>query len=343
MCIDLVASRSHILAMKNSRQISTLSRRHALLGGLGMAAFAGSGVGARAQGQVSIVATTGMIADAARRIGGDLVSVNALMGPGVDPHGYRQTRSDIVAMTRADGVLWHGLYLEAQMEAFFADLARKLPVTAVAEGLDETRLIGHADYAGRFDPHIWMDPTLWGAVVDNVAYALSEIRPDMSGTFTANADGFKSELAQLDDYATRALDAVPKEQRVLVTAHDAFGYFGAAYGFEVIGIQGISTNSEAGLNRISTLVDTLVQRNIGAVFVETSVSDRNMRALIEGAAAQGHEVRIGGALFSDAMGPEGTYEGTYMGMIDHNVTTIAGALGADVDSGGMMGKLSGEG
>jgi manganese/zinc/iron transport system substrate-binding protein len=228
------------------------------------------------------------------------------------------------------------------MEDFFADLGRKLPVTAVAEGLDESRLIGHEDYAGRFDPHVWMDPTLWADVVDTIAYALGEIRPDMAGTFQANAEGYKQELAQLRAYADKTLGAVAKDQRVLVTAHDAFGYFGAAYGFEVIGIQGISTNSEAGLNRISTLVDTLVQRDIGAVFVETSVSDRNMRALIEGAAAQGHVVQIGGALFSDAMGAEGTYEGTYIGMIDHNVTTIAAALGADVDPGGMSGKLSGE-
>lgn len=329
--------------MTKTDDFTGLTRRGALAGGAVTLALAGMGRPVLAQDRARVVATTGMIADAVRRIGGDLVAVQALMGAGVDPHGYRQTRSDIVAMTRADGVLWHGLFLEAQMERFLEDLARKLPVTAVAEGLDASRLIAHGDYAGRFDPHLWMDPDLWRDVVDNVAFALGEIRPDMAGTFVANADAYKEELGALALYARGALGAVPKEQRVLVTAHDAFGYFGAAYGFEVIGIQGISTNSEAGLNRISTLVDTLVERKIGAVFVETSVSDRNMRALIEGAAAQGHEVKIGGSLFSDAMGAQGTYEGTYIGMIDHNVTTIAGALGADIDPGGMSGRLSGEG
>lgn len=339
--IDLVANGSHIEGMKNTYSLCKMNRRTALIGGLSAAALASTGGVALAAEKSQIVATTGMIADAAMRIGGDLVQVRALMGPGVDPHGYRQTRSDIVAMTRADAILWHGLYLEAQMERFFEELSSKRPVTAVAEGLDETRLISHADYAGRFDPHVWMDPNLWGYVVDNVALALSEVRPDMTGTFVANADGYKEELRLLSEYAAQTLEKVPSDQRVLVTAHDAFSYFGAAYDFEVIGIQGISTNSEAGLNRISTLVDTLVTRDIGAVFVESSVSDRNMRALIEGAAAQGHEVKIGGSLFSDAMGEAGTYEGTYMGMIDHNVTTIAGALGANIDPGGMSGKLSG--
>jgi manganese/zinc/iron transport system substrate-binding protein len=262
------------------------------------------------------------------------------MGPGVDPHGYRQTRSDIVTMTRADLVLWHGLCLEAQMEEFFADLSRKSPVVAVAEGLPREHLLGHADYEGRFDPHVWMDPTLWSEVVDAIAAALTLVRPEHGDAFVANAAAFKDELAALAAYSTETLSQVPEAQRVLLTAHDAFGYFGKAYGFEVIGIQGVSTESEAGLSRISEMVDTLVSREIGAVFVETSVSDRNIRALIEGAAAQGHEVIIGGELYSDAMGAEGTYEGTYLGMIDHNVTTIARALGAEAPEKGRLGQLS---
>ena len=313
--------------------------RRQLLTTFSATAFAGMTAPVWAAGTINIVATTGMIADAARRVGGDAVTVHALMGPGVDPHAYRQTRSDIVAMTRADLVLWHGLYLEAQMERFFEELGRKRSVVAVAEGLPKDQLLGHEDYENRFDPHVWMDPRMWGGVVDAVATALGDARPDLAATFMANADAYKSELIALADYADVTLAKVPADQRILLTAHDAFGYFGRAYGFEVIGIQGISTQSEAGLNRVSALVDMIVDRKLEAVFVESSVSDRNVRALIEGAAAQGHTVKIGGELFSDAMGVEGTYEGTYLGMIDHNVTTIATALGANVPARGMQGKL----
>jgi len=313
-----------------------LSRRAALAS---FAAFAA--VPAFAADRVNIVATTGMIADLVRQIGGSAVTVQGLMGAGVDPHGYRQTRSDIVAMTRSDATFWHGLFLEAQMEAFFEDLARKRPVHAVAETLDRSELLAHEDYEGRFDPHIWMDPTLWAQCAPAVVEALAALRPELRQDFEANAARFVAEADALEDYSRRTLTAVPEDQRVLLTAHDAFGYFGKAYGFEVLGIQGISTESEAGLNRIGALVDTLVQRQLPAVFVETSVSDRNIRALVEGAASRGHTVRIGGALFSDAMGPEGTYEGTWLGMIDHNVTTIARALGADVPATGRLGKLKG--
>ncbi|MDC0737975.1 zinc ABC transporter substrate-binding protein [Cognatishimia sp. SS12] len=290
--------------------------------------------------KLSVVATTGMIADAARQVGGDSVEVRGLMGPGVDPHAYRQTRSDIVAMTRADLVLWHGLYLEAQMEDFFHDLAKKRTVVAVAEALPKDKLRGHDDYAEKYDPHVWMDPALWSEVVLAVRDAMIAVQPDSAAQFTANADRHLEELKALSDYADTALASVPDKARVLVTAHDAFGYFGASHGFEVMGIQGISTQSEAGLNRIGELVDLLVAREIAAVFVESSVSDRNMRALIEGAAAKGHKLSIGGELFSDAMGQDGTYEGTYIGMLDHNVTVIASALGGDVPARGLHGRLS---
>ncbi len=307
----------------------------ALLGG-----WSAAGVAASAQPaeRLAVVATTGMIADAARAIGGDEVEVHALMGPGVDPHGYRQTRSDIAAMVRADLVLWHGLYLEAQMEDFLEGLAKRKPVVAVAESLPRADLISHG-HADRFDPHVWMDPRLWSKVVVNVRDALVAARPEAGAAFAANADVYLAELARLSGYAERVSASVPENARVLVTAHDAFSYYGRAFGFEVMGIQGISTQSEAGLQRIAELVDTLVERRIGAVFVESSVSDRSMRALIEGAAARGHTVSIGGELFSDAMGEPGSYEGTYPGMIDHNATTISGALGGDVPSGGMDGRL----
>ena len=297
-------------------------------------------VAAIAQAPLKVVANTGMIADAARQVGGEQVDVKGLMGPGVDPHAYRQTRTEIVAMTRADLVLWHGLYLEAQMEGFFDDLGRKRTVVAVADGIDTSKLRAHDDYADKFDPHVWMSPVLWRDVVIEVQEALTEARPEAADKFAANAQVFLAEIDLLAAYGKQVLAAVPENNRVLVTAHDAFGYFGDEYGYEVLGIQGISTQSEAGLNRIGELVETLVERQLNAVFVESSVSDRSMRALIEGASAEGHKVGVGGELYSDAMGEPGTYEGTYIGMLDHNITVIAGALGADVPERGMNGKLS---
>ncbi|MBD0864744.1 MAG: zinc ABC transporter substrate-binding protein [Rhodobacteraceae bacterium] len=313
--------------------------RRSFIFGSATTAVLGLASGVEASDQITVVTTTGMIADAARQVGGDVITVQVLMGPGVDPHTYRQTRSDIVALTRADLVLWHGLYLEAQMEVLMADLARKRPVVAVAEALPRDVLLGHDDYADKFDPHVWMVPTLWADVVAEVCRALTEVAPQHADHFAARAAAHTAELNRLAAYATAQLLAVPEPARVLVTAHDAFGYFGAAYGFEVIGIQGISTESEVGLSRVRSLVELLVDRGIDAVFVESSVSDRNIRALIEGAAAKGHEVAIGGELFSDAMGPEGSYESTYIGMIDHNVTVIAAALGVAVPPRGLNGLL----
>jgi len=307
---------------------------------LSLATAAALALPAAAQERLTVVATTGMIADAARQVGGDLASVTALMGPGVDPHSYRQTRSDIVATARADLVLWNGLYLEAQLEGFLLDLAEDRAVLAVAEAIPPAQLIGSEDYDDQFDPHVWMNPELWSRVVLATRDAMIDVHPEAAEVFTANADAHLEELSDLADYARTVLTSVPPERRVLVTAHDAFNYFGAAYGFEVVGIQGLSTESEAGLQRISELVDLLVARDIGAVFVESSVSDRNIRALIEGAAAQGHTVTIGGELYSDAMGPEATYEGTYLGMIDHNVTVIARALGGTAPAQGRIDELA---
>lgn len=293
-----------------------------------------------AEDRLKVVTTTGMIADAASRIGGTRVEVRALMGPGVDPHAYRQTRSDIVAMAKADLVLWNGLYLEAQLEDFLLELAGGKKVVAVAEAVPERLLIGSQDYANRFDPHLWMDPALWSRVIINVRDALINAHPPGEKIFRANADAYLAQLNKLTSYTIAALSTVPAASRVVVSSHDAFSYFGKAHGFDVVGIQGISTESEAGLRRIAELVDLLVDRNIRAVFVETSVSDRNIRALIEGAAARGHEVVIGGELYSDAMGEPGTYEGTYIGMIDHNATTITSALGGRAPDTGMQGLLN---
>jgi manganese/zinc/iron transport system substrate-binding protein len=289
---------------------------------------------------LNIVATTGMIADAARQIGGDLVEVKGLMGPGVDPHAYRQTRTDILAMTKADLILWHGLYLEAQMEDFMRQLAARRNVVAVAETLPKDLLLSHETYTNKHDPHVWMTPALWSKVVTAIGEALIEAMPEERETLQANAAKHLQDIAALEDYTAKILATVPTETRVLVTPHDAFNYFGRAYDFEVLGIQGISTESEAGLSRIAELVDLMVERKIGAVFIESSVSDRNVRAIIEGAAARGHDVRVGGELFSDAMGEPGTYEGTYIGMIDHNATIITRALNGDAPERGMSGHLS---
>jgi manganese/zinc/iron transport system substrate-binding protein len=290
--------------------------------------------------KIEIVATTGMIADAVRQVGGERVNVEALMGPGVDPHLYRQTRTDIVRMTRADAVLWHGLYLEAQLEEFFADLSKRKTVVALGERLDRSKLLDHEEYKGRFDPHVWMDPKLWRDVIAAARNTLSELDPAGKPSYEANAARHLAEIDRLASYSETVLSTVPQSARVLVTAHDAFNYFGRAYGFEVLGIQGISTESEAGLKQIEAFVTTLVERRIKAVFVESSVADRNVKALIEGAAARGRTVEIGGELYSDAMGQTGTYEGTYIGMIDHNVSTIARALGGTVPPRGMNDRLA---
>lgn len=285
-----------------------------------------------------ITATTGMIADIARRLtdAPTGAEVTALMGAGMDPHGYRPTRTDILALSRADVILWHGLHLEAQFMDVMADLSRQRRVAALADAVPADRLLADPAYPDRPDPHVWFDPTLWALVAQEGARVLAEAGFDTA----ARAESYLADTRAIDAYARQVLATVPEPARILVTAHDAFSYFGRAYGWQVEGIQGISTDSEAGLARIAELVDLLVVRSIRAVFVESSVSDRTIRALIEGAAAQGHEVTIGGELFSDAMGPDGSYEGTWLGMLDHNITTIARALGGDAPPRGMSGLLA---
>ena len=320
--------------------------RRVLLGRLATA-LAGSLIGYRVAPSwaqpakpLSLLATTAMIGDALRQIAGDRASVTVLMGEGIDPHTYRQTRSDVVAMTRADAVFWHGLNLEAQLAEFLADLARRKPVMALGERVSRDRLIEDPAAPGKPDPHVWMDPRLWREVVMAARDELVRLDPAGRSAFEANAARYLEQIEHLAAYAERALSTVPPSSRVLVTAHDAFNYFGRAYNYEVVGIQGISTESEAGLRQIEDIVRLLLDRKIRSVFVESSVSERNVRALIEGAAARGHAVEIGGQLFSDAMGPPATYEGTYIGMIDHNVTVITRALGGDIPPTGLNGRLA---
>lgn len=291
--------------------------------------------------KLSIITTTGMIADIVREVAGDRAQVTALMGPEIDPHLYRPMRDDMSKLLGADIVFYNGLNLEGKMADSFVQIARSgKPVYAVTELLDESFLLMPDGFEGYADPHVWMDPRAWADAVRVVTDALAAHDSAHAADYRQRGDAFRDRLVALDAWARERLHTIPDPQRVLVTAHDAFGYFGRAYGLEVHGIQGISTESEAGLRAIEDLVDLLVDRSIPAVFTETSVSDRNVTALIAGARARQHTVQIGGRLFSDAMGPRGTYEGTYIGMIDHNVTTITRALGGVVDDAGMQGKLT---
>lgn len=306
-------------------------------------AMLGLSVGAFAQAgkPLNVVATTGMIADIVRSVGGERVRVSQLMGEGVDPHLYKATRADITAMLGADVVFYNGLLLEGKLSDALVRIATAgKPVFAVTELMDESALLQAAGSDGHFDPHVWMDPQAWMKAVEVVRDKLSQRDAAGAVSYRDNAAKLQGDIAALDQYAERVLSSVPTERRVLVTAHDAFNYFGRRYGFEVLGIQGISTESEAGLKQIEHLVGVLVERNIPAVFIESTIPERSVRALIAGAKAKGRAVAVGGELFSDAMGKPGTYEGTYVGMIDHNVTTIARALGADAPSKGFKGQLA---
>ncbi len=265
-----------------------------------------------------------MVADLARTIGGNRVAVTQIMGEGVDPHLYKASPGDVQILGDADAIFYSGLHLEGKMTDVFVRLARKKPTFAVTEHLSDGSVLETA--AGAYDPHVWFDVSLWRQAAGVVRDALMAFDPKHAAEYQSRADAYQAELAKLDDYAKTQLATVAKDRRVLVTAHDAFRYFGRAYDVEVKGIQGISTESEAGVREVNELVDFLVARKIKAVFVESSVSDKNVRALLEGCRARGHTVVIGGELFSDAMGKDGTPEGSYPGMVKHNVDTIVKAL-----------------
>jgi manganese/zinc/iron transport system substrate-binding protein len=314
-------------------------RRLSLLAAAFTALLALSGPLQAQQKPLRVVTTVSMLADTVRAVGGDRVQVTSLLGEGVDPHTYRPTRADIARLTGADLIVANGLHLEAQLDETLKSLARAKPVLFAAERIPQDRLVADDEYKDRKDPHVWMDPKLWTLVVEAVRDKLIERDPAGRATFEAGARTYIAELTKLDAYAAKILETVPKGARVLITAHDAFNYFGRAYGFDVEGIQGLSTESEAGLRRIEELVKLLVARKIRAVFVESSVPERNVRALVEGARARGHQVVVGGELYSDALGAPGSYEGTLLGMLDHNVTTISRALGGIVPARGMNGKL----
>jgi manganese/zinc/iron transport system substrate-binding protein len=277
-----------------------------------------------ADGVVQVTATTGMIADMVANVGGEHVKVTRLMGPAVDPHVYKASQGDMEKLTQADVIFYNGLHLEGKMTEILVKMAVNKPVIPIAEKIDKNRLLETGK--DQQDPHIWLDVKLWAEATERVKQGLIEVDPTHEQDYENQATIYLMKLTELDTYVQQQLSTIPKEQRLLVTAHDAFRYFGKAYDLEVVGLQGISTAGEYGLKDIQAVVNLLTQRKIKAVFVESSVSKRPLEAVIQGAKAKNHPVTIGGELFSDAMGKEGTTEGTYIGMVRHNVDTIVKAL-----------------
>lgn len=277
-------------------------------------------------GKINIVTTTGMIADAARNVGGEHVEVTGLMGPGIDPHLYRPTASDVNRLDAADIIFYNGLELEGRMTEIFDRLSGQKPTFAVSEDIPADLLLASQQYENAPDPHIWFDVALWKSVVEVIERELSELDPDNAAAYASNAASYLDELDDLDAYVVEQVETIPEGSRVLITAHDAFGYFGHRYGIEVIGLQGISTAAEAGAADVQALTNTIIEREIKAIFVESSVPRATIEAVQAAVRARGNEVEIGGELYSDAMGDEGTPGGTYIGMITENIDTIAGAL-----------------
>ncbi len=276
--------------------------------------------------KLQVVTTIGQIADAAKIIGGDLIQVTPLMGPGVDPHLYVASEGDVTTLQNADIIFYNGLFLEAQMDDILEQISEYKTVVPVAESIPAERLLASPIYPDEHDPHVWFDVQLWRYVVEAVRDTLITADPENAATFEANAAAYLAELDTLDAYVRIQAERLAPEERVLITAHDAFNYFGRAYGFEVRGLQGISTQSEASTSDVQELANIIVERQVPAVFIESSVPVRTVEALQEAVRAQGHEVAIGGQLFSDAMGDPNTAEGTYLGMVRHNIDTIVGAL-----------------
>jgi manganese/zinc/iron transport system substrate-binding protein len=278
------------------------------------------------EGRLNVVATIGMIRDVVQNVGGEHVRVVGLMGPGVDPHLYKASEGDVRRLFRADVVFYGGMHLEARMGEVLEEMGGRTRVAAVSEVIPADQRLSPPEFQGAYDPHVWFDVRLWAMTVDVVARTLSEADPAHARDFAASADRYRAQLAELDGYVREQARRVPAERRVLITAHDAFNYFGRAYGFQVRGLQGISTASEAGTADVQALADFIAGRRIPAVFVESSIPRRNVEAVQEAVRSRGWRVRIGGELFSDALGTAGTPEGTYAGMVRHNIDTIVGAL-----------------
>ena len=279
-----------------------------------------------ADGQLNVVATIGMIADIVNVVGGDHVKVTALMGPGIDPHLYKATAGDVSRLSGADIIFYNGLHLEAKMSEVLERMSNQVKTVAVTGRIDRSMLLTPPEFEGAFDPHVWFDVTLWKKAVEIVRDTLVEADAEHSENYGRNSTVYLEKLDELHEYVKTQAGRVPEKQRALVTAHDAFNYFGHAYGFQVRGLQGISTVTEAGTADIQELAKFIVQKQIPAMFVETSVSSRNIEAVQAAVKSRGFDVEIGGQLFSDAMGDPGTPEATYIGMVRHNIDTIVESL-----------------
>lgn len=285
-----------------------------------------------------LLATIAQLGEPMGRILDGCADVQTLLGPGVDPHLYRLTRTDVAKALAADGILANGLNLEAQMRDLFDRLSVRKPVIYAGELVDPTKIIRTDGVLP--DPHLWMDPSLWAEALQQSAAAAVKEFPACVDAVAANEPAVLAEIREVDAYIEARIATVPEAARVLATAHDAFGYFGKRYGMAVIGVQGISTESEAGVAHIRDMAQTIHDRRIAAVFIETSTAARAVGAVIEGARALGADVRQGPPLFSDAMGAPGTYEGGYIGMLDHNATSIVRALGGEAPERGLHGRLA---
>lgn len=277
-------------------------------------------------GKLKVVTTIGMIADVAENIGGDLLRVTSLMGPGVDPHLYKASEGDVERLSGADLILYNGLHLESKMGEVLERMGGRIKTAAVAEIFETGRLIEVEGGGGSHDPHVWFDVSLWMEVAVAIRDAVIDADPDNKEKYEKAHAAYAQSLDELERYVRSQVEKVPEEKRIIVTAHDAFSYFGRAYGFTVRGLQGISTVTEAGTADVRGLADYIANNEIPAIFVESSVPRKNVEALQAAVKSRGFEVAIGGELFSDAMGDAGTAEGTYLGMVKHNVDTIVGAL-----------------
>ena len=276
--------------------------------------------------QISIVATTGMIADAARTIAGPFATVTALMGPGIDPHLYKASPGDLRLLSQASLILYNGLHLEGKMADALERLGARKPVIAVAEHIAPEKLRSVSADGLTYDPHVWLAPSLWIECADAIRVALSKYDVARADEYSKRFQSFREALQKLDSWSRERINCIPTRTRVLITAHDAFGYFGRAYGIEVLGIQGVSTESEASLRSINQLVSVIVDRDIPAIFIENTISPKAVEALVDGAKSRGHSVRIGGQLLGDSLGEPGTPEESYIGTVRYNVETIASAL-----------------
>ncbi len=278
-------------------------------------------------GKLNIVTTTTMITDLVKNIGGDFVNVQGLMGSGVDPHLYKASEGDVSKLVNADIIFYNGLHLEGKLVEVFEKMGSntKTPI-ALAEEIDKTTLIGSDYFASNYDPHVWFNIAYFKQFASKVTAILSEKDQKNSANYIENEKLYLKKLDALQDKIKNTIETLPKERRVLVTAHDAFNYFGKNYGFEVVGLQGLSTATEAGVQDVQKLAAFIIEKDVKAIFVESSVPKRTIEALQAAVNSKGHKVEIGGTLYSDALGNDGTIEGTYIGMFEYNVNTIVNAL-----------------